>query len=44
MDGDGWGGLGCWGGWGGWFVWGKWFGEKVKKVLGKSIATSFNET
>ena len=28
----------------GWLGWMGWFGEKVEKVLGKCIATSFNET
>ena len=42
----GWIGWGGWGGWGwlGWMGWMGWFGEKVEKVLGKCIATSFNET
>ena len=39
--------LGGWvgrGGWFGWVEWGGWGDLKVEKVLGKCIATSFNET
>ena len=40
----GWVGRGGWFGWVGWGGWGGWGGLKVEKVLGKCIATSFNET
>ena len=33
-----------WMGWMGRLGWMGWFGEKVEQVLGKCIATSFNET